>query len=82
MDDNDFLIWTFGDGDYCPGVLEVDNKLKETTHTCPRHGGYCTPDCALAFTVDNCKSQAWMCAEAANIGNLPFGVSYPVVRWK
>lgn len=77
MDDE--IIWMF-DEDDIPGVI-VDNKLKETTHICPRHGGYCTPDCALAFTV-NYKSQAWMCAEAAKIASLPLNVNYPVVRWK
>ncbi len=77
MDDE--IIWMF-DEDDLPGGMIVDNKLKETTRICPRHGGYCTPDCALAFT--NHKGTEWMCVEVYKVKGSCDCVNIPRVKWK
>lgn len=79
MDENDAyaLFFDFDDSDR----LEVDNDLIKTTRKCPRHGDYCTPDCALAFVND--ERNKWICSEAmAAIGGRLCSVHYPEVRWK
>lgn len=78
MDESDmFMLFDLGPSD----DLEVDNNLIKTTRKCPRHGDYCTPDCALAFVNDD--GDKWVCSEAmAATGGRLCSVRYPIVEWK
>ena len=80
MGDDSYGLLGEPDYGYSPG-FSVDNRLKESTRICPRHGGYCTPDCALAFT--NSKETEWVCVEVykARRGSGDC-IRSPRVRWK
>lgn len=72
------MIWLFDDD---ASGMEVDNDLQKSTRKCHRQGGYCTPDCALAFVSKSGKE--WMCGDAIKIqSQFVEEYFYPEVRWK
>lgn len=79
MGNDDSIMWLFDDGPQ----IDDKNQLLESTHRCPRHGGYCTPECALALIYPD--GDGWCCCEVvgairdSEFLNLRFAQK---VKWK